>query len=254
MPRTSVDKHISKSSVNLPRHRCANKIEYERCQVDRLSCWHAKMSDQLNPSETIRLLRSAAAGDEAPWHELQTQFKNRLHRMVSVRMDKRMSARVDASDIVQDAFIEAWQHLPDYVAQPQMPFYLWLRSITGHRLMSLHRHHLGAEMRNARREVHLFNGGVPETSHVGIAELLANDLTRASEAVMRDEVKIELESALTKLEPLDREILTLRHIEQLTNSEVATLLDINTSTASKRYIRALRKIKQFLVPPTDEVD
>ena len=212
------------------------------------------MPDDLNPSETIQLLRSAANGDETGWLQLQTQFKNRLHRMVSSRMDKRMSARVDASDVVQDAFIEAWENLPDYVSQPKIPFYLWLRSITGHRLMSLHRFHLGAEMRNAGKEVHLFNGSFPETSHIGIAALIANDLTRVSEAAMRDEVRHELESALKKLEPLDREILTLRHIEQLTNSEVATVLDINTSTASKRYIRALRKIKQFITPLFSELD
>ncbi|MDB4534576.1 RNA polymerase sigma factor [Vicingaceae bacterium] len=200
-------------------------------------------SIEQNPSETIRLLRSAAQGDESGWCEIQDRHRDRLHRLVDTRMDRRMRARVDASDVVQDAFLEAWKNIDKYLDQPKMPFYLWLRAITGHKLIALHRFHLGTEMRNAKREISMYGGAVPETTCADLAAHLAKEQTRASEVAMRGEFEAQLNSALENLDPIDCEILTLRHFEQLTNSEVARVLEIEPSAASKRYIRALQRLR-----------
>ena len=201
-------------------------------------------NDVQDASETIRLLRSAVDGDEATWLELQQRHRDRLHRMVTVRLDRRMQARIDASDVVQDAVFEAWQKLKDYLEKPKMPFYLWLRSITGHKLLALHRHHLGTEKRAAGKEVSIYGGAMPETTCAGLAAHLADEQTRASEAAIRSEIEIKLQRALDKLDPLDCEVLMLRHFEQLTNGEVARVLEIGSSAASKRYVRALIRLKE----------
>ncbi len=196
-----------------------------------------------NPSKTIRLLRRAADGDERGWQELMERHRDRLRRMVSLRLDRRMQPRIDASDVVQDAFVEAWSKLDRYLDEPNLPFYLWLRAITGHKLMTLHRFHLGTEIRNAGREVSLYRGAMPEASSAMLAAQLAGNLTQPSEAAVRTETKLRLQESLNLLDPLDREVLMLRHMEHLTNSETAQVLEINTSAASKRYIRALEKLR-----------
>lgn len=210
------------------------------------------MSQEMNAESTLQLLEAAVEGNETGWQQLQELHRQRLHRMVAVRLDQRMRSRVDASDVVQDAFLEAWQKLGKYLEHPTLPFYLWLRSITGHKLMSLHRFHLGTAMRAAGREISMHGAMMPETTSVGLAEFLAGENTNASEAAIRAERVEQLRVALDQLEPIDREILTLRHFEQLSNSEVASVLNIETSAASKRYIRALRKIKHLVADVSRE--
>ena len=200
--------------------------------------------DRQDASETIRLLRCAADGEEGPWKELQRRHRARLLRMVKMRMDRRMQARVDASDVVQDAFVEAWKNLGDYLEQPKMPFYLWLRSITGHKLIALHRYHLGTEKRAAGRDVSIYGGAMPETSCAGLVAHLVDEQTRASEAAVRGEIEAQVQCALENLDPIDCEVLMLRHFEQLTNAEVARVLEIASSAASKRYVRALQRLKE----------
>jgi RNA polymerase sigma-70 factor (ECF subfamily) len=127
-----------------------------------------------------------------------------------------------------------------------MPVFLWLRFLTGQKLIDLHRQHLGAKMRDAGQEVSLYRGALPLASSASLAAQLLGRLTSASQAAMRAELQLRVQEALNGMEPLDREILTLRHFEMLTNEETATVLDIKKSAASNRYVRALKRLKDIL--------
>jgi RNA polymerase sigma-70 factor (ECF subfamily) len=148
--------------------------------------------------------------------------------------------------VLQDAYLHASRILADYLKNPAIPFYLWLRSIAGQRMAILHRHHLGVLGRQAGREVSLYQGALPEASSAALAAQLLGRDTRPSEAAQRAERAIQLQDALNGLEPIDREILALRHFEQLSNAEAARLLGLRESAASKRYTRALRHLKDLL--------
>jgi len=199
-----------------------------------------------NSSETGRLLQDAAEGEKESWGALLTRHEDRLRRMVALRLDQRLKGRIDASDVLQEVYLEASRCLADYLREPKMPFFLWLRGIAGHKLLELHRHHLGTQMRDAGREVSLYRGTLPETSSAALAAQLLGQVTRPSEAAVRVEIKIRLQEALNSMDPLDREILALRHFEQLTNPEAAQVLDIKEKTAGKRYLRAIKRLKEIL--------
>src|SRR6266852_1878314 len=203
-----------------------------------------------NSIETDRLLQAAAQGAQKEWGALLERHRQRLRRMVALRLDQRLQGRIDASDVIQDAYLEASTRLEDYLRQPTMPFFLWLRYLTGQKLVELHRHHLGAQMRDAGREVSLYRGSLPETSSAALAAQLLGHDTRPSEAAIRAERKIRLQEALNSMDPLDREVLTLRHFEQLNNAETAQALGLGESAASKRYVRALKRLKGLLTDPT----
>ena len=199
-----------------------------------------------NPSEVGRLLDRAAAGDPEAWRALFDRDRPRLRRMVALRLDRRLQGRVDPSDVLQDAHIEAMTRLPEYRRESHLPFFLWLRLIVGQRLTLLHRRHLGTQARHAGREIGLYHGPLPEATSAALAARLLGHLTRPSEAAVRAERKIRVQTALNAMDPLDREILALRHFEQLSNGEVAQALGLSKSTASKRYVRALERLKEIL--------
>lgn len=196
--------------------------------------------------ETLQLVERAAAGDADGWADLVERYRGRLQRMVAIRIDRRMQQRVNCSDVVQEAYLEAAEHLADYLRDPKMPFFLWLRGIAGNKLLELHRHHLGVKMRDAARDVGMHPGGAMHTTAFALADALMGDATAPDEAAMRREMKQRLEEALESLDPLDREVLALRHFEQLSNAEVAQALQIEVSAASKRYMRALKRLKGVL--------
>jgi RNA polymerase sigma-70 factor (ECF subfamily) len=211
------------------------------------------MSD--SSADELELIRRAAEGDGDGWQEIVDRYRNRLQRMVALRIDRRMQRRVNASDIVQEAYLEAAKHLADYLREPKMPLYLWLRGITGNKLLEMHRHHLGFKMRNAARDVGLDGpgGGDNLQSNAGaVAAALADDNTSPSLAASREEMKKVLEAALDTLDPIDREVLALRHFEHLSNAETAQVLNLETSAASKRYVRALKRLRSVLAPHGDE--
>src|SRR5215475_2524085 len=199
-----------------------------------------------NSSETNDLLRRAAAGDGHGWGALLTRHRDRLRRMLALRLDQRLQGRIDPSDILQEAYLEAWGRLAEYLRAPTMPFFLWLRFLAGQKLVTLHRHHLGRQMRAADREVALYRGRLPEASSAALAAQLLGHETRPSEAAIRAEMKIRLQEALNSMAPLDREVLALRHFEQLSRAETATILGISEAAVSKRYVRALRRLKEIL--------
>jgi len=200
----------------------------------------------IEPGETDDLLHRAAGGDERAAAELFDRYRKRLRQMIRLRLDRRLQGRVDPSDVLQDAYLDMARRLPEYAANPAAPFFLWLRGLTGQRLMDLHRQHLGAKMRDAAQEVSLYRGALPQASSVSLAAQLLGRLTSASRAAIRAETQIRVQEALNSMDPLDREVLTLRHFEQLTNDETAAVLGLRKSAASNRYVRALKRLKDIL--------
>jgi len=172
--------------------------------------------------------------------------------MVSFRLDRRLWGRLDPSDVIQDVFVNASKRLQDYLADPSMPFFLWLRFLTCQELITLHRRHLGAAMRDAGRDISLNDVSMDSSS--AIAAKLAADQHSPSEAVVREELADQIRAALDQMEPIDREVLALRHFEGLSNAETAAVLDLTISAASKRYIRAAERLRAILMgmpnPPT----
>jgi RNA polymerase sigma-70 factor (ECF subfamily) len=197
-------------------------------------------------SETRKVLAQAVQGDTAGWGDLLARHRKRLRRMVALRLDRRLQGRIDASDVIQEAYLEAWSRLAEYVREPKMPFFLWLRFLTGQKLVTLHRHHLGVEMRAASLEIALYRGTMPEASSAALAAQLLGHETRPSEAAIRAELKIQLQEALNRLDPIDREVLALRHFEQLSRAECGHVLGISDAAVSKRYFRALKRLKETL--------
>jgi RNA polymerase sigma-70 factor (ECF subfamily) len=206
----------------------------------------ALMADVPDRSEPTTLIEQAVRGDQQALVALLDRHRDRLRRMVGLRLDQRLQGRVDPSDVIQEACLDATRRLPEYQANPTMPFFLWLRFLVGQRIVDEHRRHLGAAARDAGREISLHRGALPETSSAALAAHLLGRLTTPSQAAIRAERQIRLQEALNSLDPIDREILALRHFEELSNSEAAAVLGLDKSAASKRYARALMRLKQVL--------
>jgi RNA polymerase sigma-70 factor, ECF subfamily len=191
-------------------------------------------------------LARARAGDPEALGHLFLHFRDRLRKMVRLRLDRRLAGRVDPSDVLQEAFLDLSRRFNEHAANPAVPFYLWLRALTGQRLIDLHRQHLGAQMRDAAQEVSIYRGGLPQASSEYLAEQLLGRITSPTQAAIRAELQVRLQEALNSMEPLDREVVVLRHFEELNNNETAEVLGIDKSAASKRYIRAIRRLKTIL--------
>jgi RNA polymerase sigma-70 factor (ECF subfamily) len=192
---------------------------------------------------------AGAPGGDAHAHaliELFARNRDRLRRMVRLRLDRRLQGRVDPSDVLQEAQLDVLRRAGEYAADPSMPPYLWLRFLTGQRLVALHRRHLGAQMRDAGQEVSLHRGALPQATSVSLAALLLGRLTSPTLAAQRAELRLRLQEALNGMDPIDREVLTLRHFEELSNAEAAQVLGIEKTAASNRYIRALKRLKEIL--------
>jgi RNA polymerase sigma-70 factor (ECF subfamily) len=199
-----------------------------------------------NSTDSVSLLERARGGDPTALAELFTRHRDRLRRMVELRLDWRLQARVDASDVIQDAYLEVCQRLPDYFRNPALPFFLWLRLVVGERLTDLHRHHLGAQMRDASREVSLYREALPAASSQALAAQLLGKHTSPTQAAIRAERLLRLQEAINLLDPIDREVLSLRHFEQLSRAETARVLGIEEAAGAKRYLRALKRLKDTL--------
>src|SRR5262249_7214301 len=196
--------------------------------------------------EEGRLLRQAAQGDPERFGTELEQYRPRLRRMVALRLNPRLHCRIDPSDVVQETFLEASARLAEYLRAPAMPFFLWLRFLAGQKLVTLHRHHLGRQMRDPGREISLYRGALPEASSAALAAQLLGHDSRPSAAAIRIELKLRLQEALNQMDALDREVLALRHFEHLSRAETAQVLGMRESAVSKRYIRALQRLKDIL--------
>jgi RNA polymerase sigma-70 factor (ECF subfamily) len=199
-----------------------------------------------NPDDIVDLLEKARAGDRDALTDLFSRHRDRLRRMVELRLDRRLQARVDASDVVQDAYLEVAERLEAYLSEPKLPFFLWLRLVVGEHLVALYRRHLGAQMRDAGLEVALYRGALPAASSAALAAQLLGKHTSPTQAAVRAERLLRVQEALNNLDPLDREILSLRHFEQLSRAEAARALGIEEAAAAKRYVRALKRLKAAL--------
>ena len=198
------------------------------------------------PDEIKALLDRAAGGDP---HAVQTLFalhRDRLKRMVHLRLSRRLQGRVDDSDVVQEAFISIAGRLQEYVADPKLPFFLWLRHMTGLKLIEVHRRHLGTQLRDADREVTLHRGGLPEADSISLAAHLLGQLTTPSQAAIKAETRMIVQDALNNMEPVDREVLALKHFEQLSTSEIAEVLGMSKAGAGSRYLRAIKRLREIL--------
>lgn len=198
------------------------------------------------PDDIRPMLDRAAAGDDAGWRALIGRYHDRLRRMVAVRLDPRLHGRFDPSDVLQDTYLDAHARIPEYLRDPRLPFFLWLRYLTGHHLGRLHRDHLGRQMRDAGREVSVFRGAMPEASSVALAAQLLGRECRPSEAAVRGERQLRLQEALDQMDPVDREVLAMRHFEHLTRAETAAVLGVSEAAAGKRYLRALERLRGIL--------
>jgi RNA polymerase sigma-70 factor (ECF subfamily) len=204
------------------------------------------MADAADDKNLV-LLRSALAGDESALAALFDGYRDRLRRMIRLRLDRRLSGRVDSSDVLQDAYLDVRKRLAEYARDPAaMPFHLWLRLVAGQRLTDVHRYHLGSQMRDAGQEVSLHRGPFPQADSVSLAAQLLGKMTSASKAAIRAEHNLIVQETLNGMDPIDREVLALRHFEHLSNDETAQLLGLSKSAASNRYIRALKRLKEIL--------
>ncbi len=189
------------------------------------------------------LLDAARNGDEGALAVLVERHRNRLECMVQLRMDRRLQGRVDPADVVQEAYLAVRLKFAHYIADPGQPFFLWLRLEVGQKLLDVHRFHLSTKMRDAGQEVSLHRGALPQVTSMSLAEQLLGKLTTASHAAMRAELKVRVQEALNSMDHHDREVLVLRHFEELSNSETAQILGIKPSAAVNRYVRALKRLK-----------
>lgn len=196
------------------------------------------------------LLSDALRGNEEALGRLFHLHRARLRQMIRLRLNPRIQARVDPSDVLQDAFLDIQKRISGYARTPHVPFFLWLRTLVAQRLVDLHRRHLGARMRDARLEISLSGGPLPYATSESLAAQLLGKLTSPSRAAERMENQILVQRTLNAMEPLDCEILALRHFEMLSNAECAEVLGISKTAASNRYLRALKRIKETLEPPS----
>jgi RNA polymerase sigma-70 factor (ECF subfamily) len=192
------------------------------------------------------LLRRARDGDREALGKLFTQYRPRLRQMIRLRLDRRLQGRVDPSDVLQETFIDVCGRSDEYFKKEKMPFFLWLRSMAGRRLTNTHREHLGTQMRDAGHEVSLYAGALPQATSLSLAAQLVGRLTSVSHAAMRAELQLRLQEVLNGMEPIDREVLALRHFEELSNNETAEVLGIHKAAASNRYTRAMTRLYEIL--------
>jgi len=178
--------------------------------------------------------------------ETISSYHDRLLRVIDLRLDPRLSGRVDAGDVLQEVFIEARKRLPRFLRDASVPVFVWLRGVVLDTLVHVHRRHLGAKMRDAGREVSLHGGTGPQATSLSLAGFLIGNLTSPSRAAVRQELAARIEVTLDAMDEIDREVLILRHFEQLSNDEVARVVGVKKAAASRRYMRALGRFRDVL--------
>lgn len=192
--------------------------------------------------QTQELLAQVRAGHAPALDELLTRHRPFLRHMVELYLDPRLRQRVDPSDVVQDAQLEAARRIEGYLAEPALPFRLWLRRITYDRLLMLRRRHHGAQQRAVARELPL-----PEGSAVQLAQRLLADVSTPSEAAIQSELARRVQRAVQRLAETDRDLVLMRSFEGLSNQEVAEVLGVEPAAASKRFGRALLRLRTLLM-------
>jgi len=195
--------------------------------------------------DTDDLLERLREGDESARQPLLTRHRARLRKMVALHLDRRLAARVDPSDVVQEALADADKKLDDYARKPPLPFYPWLRQLAWDHLVELHRRHVRATKRSVTREepdvLHL-----PDESAAELASRLIDLGSNPSKHLLRGELRQRVREAMEQLRPRDREALVLRHLEQLSTAEIAAVLGIREGAVKVRHLRALERLRALL--------
>ena len=204
--------------------------------------------------QTQQLIDGARAGDDEAAGRLLDRHREALHRMIALRLDRKIQQRVDASDIVQEVMIEANRRLRTYLDNPVMPFHLWLRQMAKDRIIDAHRRHRGSVKRSVDREQAMaVRAGIDRSTMELAAQLCDPEMTPAAAATMQ-ELQRRFRAALETMEERDQEIVLMRHFEQLSNQDVAAALKLTEPAASMRYLRAIRKLQKLLAEPSDGRD
>ncbi|NBO93943.1 MAG: sigma-70 family RNA polymerase sigma factor [Planctomycetia bacterium] len=196
---------------------------------------------------TDALLDRIRSGRADALGELFQLHRERLWRMLTVRLDRRLGARLSPDDVLQEAYLDVAKRIPEYLDSPKVPFYVWLRFLTLQRLQMLQRSHLGTARRDAGRERPLAEATYASSD--SMAGQLVGNLTSPSRAAIRGEIHDRLRAALDAMDPVDREVLALRHFEEMSNAETAEALGISKDAASKRHVRALIRLREILGEP-----
>lgn len=197
------------------------------------------------PDELESVIARVKTGDEDALAELFHHYKGQLRRIISFRMDQNLKGRIDPSDVLQEAYIDLAKRLPEFGKQDGMSFFVWLRLVTKERLLGFHRQHLATQKRDARREVRIRQNTSGASSVFLAAHLLGRQTSVVGKAI-RAEQRAQLEAILDTMDETDREIIALRVFEGLTNGEAAEVLGLTRQTTSKRFIRAIGRLRETL--------
>jgi RNA polymerase sigma-70 factor, ECF subfamily len=203
------------------------------------------MATSQSDADELELLQAAAGGDDDAGQRLLARHRGRLRQMVAVYLDHRLAARVDASDVVQEALADAARGLAGYLRQRPLPFYPWLRQFAWQRLLQLQRHHIRARRRSVEREVP-WDLALPDRSADALADRLLASGTSPSRRLMRDELRRRVQAAMDRLAVRDREILVMRHLEEMSAAEIAAILGISEGAVRVRLLRALSRLRNLL--------
>lgn len=199
-----------------------------------------------SPVESTELINRVVRGDVEALAELFSHHRQRLWRMVNFRMDHRMGGRVDADDVLQEAWMRAVDRIDSFLAGATRSSFIWFRMIVTQTQVEIHRRHVGAQKRSAAREFSIHAGWSSDSTSLSLAQHLLGHLSTPSNAAIRAELSMQLDTALATMSDIDREVLALRHFEELTNSETALVLEMSEQAASARYIRALGRLRHVL--------
>jgi RNA polymerase sigma-70 factor, ECF subfamily len=197
-------------------------------------------------AETQVLLKRVAEEDAGAAERLWDRYREPLRRMIDLRLDHALGRRVDASDVVQDVLIKANQRLGEYLRDPKLPFHLWLRQIARDQMIDEHRRHRVAARRSLDRERPLAPAAFLDRSSLDLAAQLRDPGLTPAAAALRGELERRFHAALERLDDDDREIILLRHFEQLSNGEAARALGLSEAAAGMRHLRALRRLRAVL--------
>jgi RNA polymerase sigma-70 factor (ECF subfamily) len=198
-----------------------------------------------NSSQTNRLLKRVASQEGQALDELFARHRERLRKMVRLRLDRRLRGQFSSSAVLHEVYREACRRIGEYCAKPAQPVFLWFRLLTGQFLQTLHRQYLGGHILDAGQDFSLYRGALPEVNSASLAAQLIGERA-PNQAAVRADLLLRLQDALNSMDPMDREVLALCHFEELRDDEVAVVLGIDQEAVMLRYVRALKRLKTIL--------